>query len=196
MLAVACTAQTPADLPTQLRQGGYVLVMRHAHSPTEAPAPANADPANVTGERQLDAEGKAQAHGFGQAIKTLGIRFDRVLSSPAFRARETVELAGLGNPEPLQSLAMSEQQVMMAAADEPSGAQLRALAAQRPRAGTNTLIVTHKPNILAAFQGQAKDIQDAETIVLRSDGAAAKVVGRIRANDWQSLETKKSRGGN
>ncbi|WP_443026085.1 histidine phosphatase family protein [Sphingomonas sp. PB2P19] len=107
--------------------------MRHAHSPTEAPTPSAADPANTKRERQLDAEGKIQARQFGQATRKLGLRFRRILRSPAFRARQTVRHAGLREPEIVQILAMSDQQTMMVAADGLSGGQLRALAAQRPR---------------------------------------------------------------
>jgi hypothetical protein len=44
-----------------LRQGGYVLVMRHTSSPRDAPTRASANPDNVKLERQLDETGRATA---------------------------------------------------------------------------------------------------------------------------------------
>ena len=38
-----------------LRQGGYIIVMRHASSPREAPDKQTANADNVNRERQLDA---------------------------------------------------------------------------------------------------------------------------------------------
>ena len=53
-----------------LERGGYVIVMRHASSPSEPPAKESADAENTRDERQL--------------------------SSPAYRALETVKYAQLG----------------------------------------------------------------------------------------------------
>src|SRR6187402_1106477 len=46
-------------------------------------------------DRQLIERGQQDSRRIGQEIRTLGLKFDRVLSSPAARAAETAELAGL-----------------------------------------------------------------------------------------------------
>ena len=52
--AIAGPARSPEELIGRLRQGGYVLVMRHASSPREAPTKEQANPDNPKLERQLD----------------------------------------------------------------------------------------------------------------------------------------------
>ena len=65
IVPMAGVAQTPVVAPdtliASLRQGGYVLVMRHASSPREAPDRRTAHADNTNLERQLDAAGRAGA---------------------------------------------------------------------------------------------------------------------------------------
>lgn len=53
-----------------LRQGGYVIVMRHASSPQAAPDRKSANPDNVNLERQLDEAGRASATAMGKAARS------------------------------------------------------------------------------------------------------------------------------
>src|SRR5258706_561836 len=75
MLPAHAGAQTPsaAELAVSLRQGGYVLVMRHTSSPTTLPDKNGAAPGNDKLERQLDAKGQETARAMGEAIKALRI---------------------------------------------------------------------------------------------------------------------------
>ena len=81
-----------------LRQGGYVIVMRHASSPREVPTKQTADAGNVKLERQLDEAGRAGSVAMGRALRDLKIPVGEVLTSPIYRALETVRLAQLANP--------------------------------------------------------------------------------------------------
>ena len=97
-VGVAASGQTltGAKLVQALQHGGYVIVMRHASSPQQPPAKENADPDNPGDERQLDARGMATAVAMGDAVRSLKIPIGEVLSSPAYRALETIKLARLG----------------------------------------------------------------------------------------------------
>ena len=53
-----------------LRQGGYILLMRHASSPAAPPTTESAERDNTRLERQLDQTGRNAAHSMGAAIKT------------------------------------------------------------------------------------------------------------------------------
>jgi hypothetical protein len=54
-----------------------------------------------------------------------------------------------------------------------------------PKAGTNTLIVTHKTNIADAFGKEASDVQEGEAFVCRSSGSApSALVARVKATFW------------
>jgi hypothetical protein len=78
-----------------LRQRGYVLVMRHASSPREAPDKQTANTDNVKLERQLDDDGRRGSTAMGQALRKLKIPIGGVLTSPTYRALETVRLVQL-----------------------------------------------------------------------------------------------------
>src|SRR5687768_12850394 len=93
-----------ADLVAALRQGGYVLVMRHASSPRDVPTAQTAKADNPKLERQLDESGRAGAAAMGQALRDLKIPVGDVLSSPTYRALETVKFAQLAKPMPIPEL--------------------------------------------------------------------------------------------
>ena len=176
-----------ASLLMALRSGGYVLVMRHASSPTALPTPSEAERDNPQRERQLDAAGRSTAQAMGEAIRRLHIRIGTIWSSPTYRALETLKLAGLGPPATSPELAEGTQG-MHADSDVARASWLRHAVATAPSAGTDTLIVTHTPNILAAFGQQAANIAAGETLVFRSDGNGMPIlVARIQIGEWAGL---------
>ena len=65
---------------------------------------------------------------------------------------------------------------------------LRKLAGTPPPAGTNVVIVSHKPNIMDAFGKDWFDIREGEASVFKPDGSGGyKLVVRIQANEWGKL---------
>jgi phosphohistidine phosphatase SixA len=171
-----------------LRAGGYVLVMRHASSPTALPTPSEAERDNPQRERQLDAAGRSTAQAMGEAIRRLHIPIGTIWSSPTYRALETLRLADLGSPTTRPELAEGSQG-MHADSDVARSSWLRHAVTMAPRAGTNTLIVTHTPNILAVFGQQAANIAAGETLLFRprGNGMPILVVARIKIGDWANL---------
>lgn len=175
-----------AALVTALRQGGFVIVMRHASSPATPPDREHANSDNVKLERQLDEAGRAGATAMGKALRELKIPIGSVLTSPTYRALETVRYAGLSNPQAHDELGDGGQS--MQAAGEAQADFLRKAAANRPAARTNTLIVTHLPNITRAFPDWQPAPADGESVILRPNGyGQAQVVGRIRIEEWPGL---------
>jgi phosphohistidine phosphatase SixA len=188
ILAYATFSQAPqtttTDLVGALRNGGCVIVMRHASSPRETPDKATANPDNVKLERQLDEAGRASAIAMGKAIRDLKIPIGEVFASPTYRAMETVRLAQLPNPHPQAELGDGGQS--MQAASDAQATWLRDRVS-RSRAGTNILVVTHMPNLTRAFPEWGA-VADGETIVLKPDGkGSATVVGRIKIEEWPRL---------
>jgi phosphohistidine phosphatase SixA len=168
-----------------LKQGGYVLVMRHASSPREVPDKQTANADNVKLERQLDAAGRADSTAMGKALRDLKIPVGEVLSSPTYRALETVRLAQLPNPQVHTELGDGGQS--MQAVAEAQAAWLRERAARLPK-GTNTIIVTHMPNITRAFPDWGA-VADGEVVVVGSDGkGGTRVVGRIAIGEWSRFQ--------
>jgi len=166
-----------------LQVGGCVLVMRHASAPVSRPECGAAETDNTTRERQLDDSGKARARAMGQALRQLRIRVDEVFSSPTYRARETVRLAGL-----LQPRTVTELDDLTIGNAEAHSAWLRTKTIQPPQPGSNVLIVTHLPNILDSFDSTISAIAPGETLVFRPDGTGVvELLARIRIEHWPPL---------
>jgi phosphohistidine phosphatase SixA len=144
LIALVCiggAAHADDALWPTLRDGGYALVIRHAM------APGTGDPANFrlddcATQRNLSADGRAQATRLGETLRTQRVPVGRVLSSRWCRALETARLAfGRVEGEPaLDQLGRPEER------DEPTAA-VRALIASSLQSGTNLVLITHQPNI-------------------------------------------------
>ncbi len=186
ILSVGAHAQTLSgvELVNALKQGGYVLVMRHANSPAQPPSKQDADPKNVNLERQLDGTGRDTARAMGEAVKKIDLPIGEVFSSPTFRAHETVTYAALGQQKDVTEL--DEGAAGMQAIPESARiAWLKAKTAEAPRAQTNTIVVTHAPNIKGAF---GIDAAAGETMVFKPDGkGGASEVARLKIGDWPAL---------
>ena len=74
-----------------LRQGGYVIVMRHASSPREVPTKLTADAGNVKLERQLDEAGRPCAW---RSWRILERRLNSVMAAKACKVSQTHRLGG------------------------------------------------------------------------------------------------------
>jgi phosphohistidine phosphatase SixA len=185
LLLLAAPANAQGDLVSALRGGGYVIVMRHAHSPAEPPAAGQADPANNTGERQLDAAGQAQARAIGRRLKALNIPIGPVYSSPTFRALQTARLMGFEQPQARGELGDGGASMAVSAAGQAGTAWLKAKAGEAPPRGRDALIITHGPNVVLAFGDGFKDMGDGEAAVFRPDGRGGfTLAGRVRPDGW------------
>lgn len=178
-------------LVQHLRQGGYVLLMRHARSPAAPPDKGMAAPDNLKLERQLDETGRSTARAMGAAIRALHIPIGAVLSSPAYRALETIRYAALGSVKTHAELGDGGQS-MRASAVSGQADWLRKRVAEPPKPGTNTVIVTHMPNIQAAFAQDAANLADGEALVFQPDGhGGAALVAKLKIEDWPGLASGK-----
>jgi phosphohistidine phosphatase SixA len=189
LLLIGATAHaqslTGEALVKSLRQGGYVIVMRHASSPREVPDKKTANPDNVKPERQLDETGRMTAAAMGKALRELKIPIGDVFTSPTYRALETLRLAQLPNPKPTPELGDNGQS--MAGGTEAQAAWLQKIVTQFPT-GTNTLVVTHFPNLTRAFPQQATGVEDGEALIFGPDGkGGAKLVARVKIEDWPKM---------
>jgi phosphohistidine phosphatase SixA len=178
-------ALSGAALVEALRHGGYVVVMRHAHAPDAPPSAQDADPGNTKDERQLDAGGRAAAQGMGAALRALHLPVGAVWSSPTYRARQTARLAGLRNPKIAAELGDNGRSMTATTGDQ--AGWLKALASRRPRARTDTFVVTQYPNIKAAFGDEAADMKDGEALVLRPGAKGPQAVARMAMDQWVEL---------
>ncbi|HEY7390774.1 MAG TPA: histidine phosphatase family protein [Bryobacteraceae bacterium] len=186
---IAAQAQPNQGVAKALRQGGYVIVMRHASSPAKPPDAKTANADNPKRERQLDEEGRASATAMGKALRELKIPIGEILSSPAYRALETVRLTQLGQPTSVPELGDSGRS--MQASTDAQAAWLRKRVEQFP-AGTNTLIVTHSPNMSRAFPEFTRNLADGEALIFGPAGGpdgkgGAALVARVKIEEWPKM---------
>lgn len=185
---IAISQGSPADsLTTALRAGGHVIVMRHASSPRTPPEAAQANADNFQRERQLDALGRTTSQEMGEALRRLGIPIGEVLSSPTYRALETVRLARLGEAKARPELGDSGAS-MQSQSDGKRGGWLKAKSAETPPPGRNIVLVTHYPNIMEAFPDLAAGLADGEALVLRPDGRGnVPLIARVKIEEWKGM---------
>lgn len=175
-------------LIADLRNGGYVIVFRHA--PTNRDQ-ADTDPLNfadTTHQRLLSEKGRELAGEIGESFLALKIPVGKVYTSKYNRAIETGELIGGGKVTP--TLDVTEGGLVATPIEnDRRAAALKELVATAPAAGTNTIVVTHKPNLIDAFGGDWAASKEAEAGVFKPDGKTAVLVARIQASDWIKVST-------
>ena len=182
--AMAGSEPLPADVLTHLRSGGCVIVFRHGATVSVQSKTDSMSRPNVPAQRQLNDEGRAQARSIGGAMRQLKIPVAQVLTSTVQRAVDTGTLLGFGAVSTTADLAESGAE--SSADDNARRAQaLRKLVAERPPAGSNVVLVSHKPNIVDALGANWSDVREGEASVFEADGNGGyKLVARIQANAW------------
>jgi phosphohistidine phosphatase SixA len=163
-----------SSLLAQLREGGHVLACRHAITGPEGNSSAS-DPRDR--ERNLSDEGVQQAKRMGAAIAELRIPIGSVLSSRYYRTRESAEYA-FGRVETVDSLQSPK-----------SKEAFPRMLATPPRAGTNTVLMTHQgvinPVLSQAIGGR---VAEGDCVVVRPGGSAGyEVVRNVAADEWAQL---------
>jgi phosphohistidine phosphatase SixA len=182
--AVAPGAQ--AEWIDALRQGGYVIVFRHGATHNDQADTDPLHPENVAQQRQLNDQGRALARAIGDAMRKLKIPVGQVHTSVFNRAVETGKLLGFGEVTP--SLDFTEGGLVVSPIENNRRmAALRKVAATAPAAGSNVVVVTHKPNILDAFGKDWFDVREGEASVLKPESDGYKLVVRVQADEWSKL---------
>ena len=191
LVAGAAWAQSSppvGTLLTLLRAGGYVIVVRHGatHADQADIDPLNLD--NVAKQRQLNDKGRADAKAVGDTFKAAGVPIGKSISSRFYRAVETAQL--IGGKEPEATPDVSEGGLVVSPNENNRRAQaLRTIAAAPPAAGTNTLVVTHKPNILDAFGKDWFEIKEGEASIFKPDGKGAfTLIARVPTDQWATAK--------
>jgi phosphohistidine phosphatase SixA len=175
-----------ADLVKALRAGGHVIVFRHGATHADQADTDPLHPENVAQQRQLNDKGRAEARAIGEALRKLQVPVGLVVTSVFNRAVETGKLIGPGAVSP--TLDVTEGGLVVPPNENNRRAQaLRKLATTVPPAGTNVIIVTHKPNILDAFGKDWFEVREGEASVFKPDGNAYRLIARLPADQWPKL---------
>ena len=178
------------DLAQALRAGGLVLVVRHgATFPDQADTdPLNFD--NIAAQRNLNDKGKALAKSFGDALRQAGVPVGKVYTSKYNRAYETAVIAGFPNIEKITDL--TEGGLIVSPNENNRRADaFRKMLAVAPKDHTNTILITHQPNIIAALGKDWFDVKEGETSIFRPADGGYKLVARIQMDEWPRIAAAK-----
>jgi phosphohistidine phosphatase SixA len=136
----------------------------------------------------LSQEGQEQARAVGKAFGSAGIPVGKVLASGYCRAIEMARLA-FGHVETSDALLLRNFVPVAGAPVPPPWPQrvemMKKLIATTPEAPTNTILITHFPNVKAAL-GVEIEFGDA-VIVKPAPEGGPRLVARIFATQWPSL---------
>jgi phosphohistidine phosphatase SixA len=188
--AMAQAQQDDKTLAGVLRAGGLVILLRHgATFPDQADTdPFNFD--NIAKQRNLNDNGKALARAFGEALRQAGIPVGKVYTSRFNRAYETATLAGFADIEKTADL--TEGGLVVSPNENNRRAEaLRKLIATAPKPGTNTVLITHKPNIVDALGKDWFDVKEGEASIFRPVDGKYVLVARLQMADWPRLAAAK-----
>src|SRR5918999_4925050 len=131
-------AQPDAELLNRLREGGYVLYLRHTSTDFSQNDSRMTSFADCSTQRNLTDRGRDEARALGEHVKRLKIPIGEVLASPFCRTMETARLA-FG-----KARATNDVRGGPLSADDPKRYQpLRILLGTKPAAGTNTVLSSH-----------------------------------------------------
>ena len=178
------------DLVQALRAGGVVIVLRHGAT---FPDQADTDPLhpdNIAAQRNLNEKGIAAAKAFGEALRQIGVPIGKVYTSHFNRAYETAVLAGFKNIEKTADIAEGGL-VVSPNENNRRTAAFRKLVGTAPEAGTNTVLVTHKPNILDALGKDWFEVKEGEASIFRPANGNYTLVARVQMDDWPRIAAAK-----
>ena len=185
---VATEANT--DIAQMLRAGGFVIVFRHGAT---FPDRADTDPlnfGNVAAQRNLNDKGKVLAKAFGDAVRRVGIPVGKVYTSKYNRAYETAVIAGFKDIEKTTDLTEGG----LVVSPNENNRRIEAfhkMLGTAPQPGTNTILITHKPNIVDGLGKDWFDVKEGEASLFRPENGSYKLVVRVQMEEWPYIAAAK-----
>ncbi len=156
-LAIAALLIMPVVTPVKadetlwaaLKQGGKVVLMRHAAVDRSKGHGTRHTPGDCSQEFNLSQGGRAQAKKVGESFRQHGIVIGDVLASPFCRTMETAKLA-FGKAKASEALRLIEA-LPPAQADQVTAQAMKLIGEYKGKG--NLVLVTHEPNVVAlAFE--------------------------------------------
>jgi broad specificity phosphatase PhoE len=184
--AVPAASAEDKDIAQALRAGDLVIVVRHgATFPDQADTdPFNFD--NIAAQRNLNDKGKALAKSFGDALRQAGVPVGKVYTSKFNRAYETAVIAGFQDIEKTTDL--TEGGLVVSPNENNRRAEaFRKMLATAPKTHTNTILITHQPNIIAALGKDWFEVKEGEASIFRPANGGYTLVARVQMDEWPRI---------
>lgn len=185
---------TDPSLLDSLRQGGYILYVRHGDASVGEDLP-NLDFNDCSTQRNLSETGKEQAAKFGEILRALRIPVQApVRASPFCRAKETAELAFGKDKVQSEPFWVNVYHLSASAPQAEQQATLKELDAALeviPSPGYNRIVIAH-----SFPQGVGLgEIPYLGTVIVKpkGQGNGYDVAGRFSLEDWLYLRPSERR---
>ncbi len=185
--ALVCASSIPSldansaeTLIEELKNGGYIVYLRHAATEHGARDIERSDLSDCSKQRNLSQTGRVQATAIGRSMRHFGIPIGRVYSSPYCRCKETAELAfGDYSIENDLQFSISKDQ------DEARrlGQRLHEMMLQIPESRENTIFVGHTANLRDGLGVWPKP--EGVMVVFKRQGDELTLRGMIPPDFWQ-----------
>jgi len=189
MLGIAVPGPAAADdkdIAQALHAGGLVIVVRHGAT---FPDQADTDPLNfenIAAQRNLNDKGKALAKAFGDSLREVGIPVGKVYTSKYNRAYETAVIAGFKDIEKTADL--TEGGLVVSPNENSRRIEaFHKMLGTAPKTGTNTILITHKPNIVDALGKDWFDVKEGEASLFRPENGSYKLLARVQMDEWPRI---------
>jgi len=174
------------DIAQALRGGGLVIVVRHGATFADQ---ADTDPLNfdnIAAQRKLNDKGKAQAKAFGDALRQARVPVGKVYTSKFDRAYQTAVMAGFTDIE--KTADITEGGLVVTPNENNRRVEaLRKMLGTAPQPGTNTILISHKPNIVDALGKDWFDVKEGEASIFRPENGSYKLVARVQMDEWPRI---------
>jgi len=172
----------PLEVVDRLKDGGYVVFLRHAatdHSQKDRPQVPLTD---CRGQRNLNDAGRAQARSIGEAWRALELPVGDVLASGYCRTRQTAELA-FGRATIVPTLTGIPAEMIGTYTGRVRA--LRRMLGTKPPDGENTVIVGHIANLEAATK---VEIEEGDAAIFEPLGDSRyRLLSNLPASAWPQL---------
>jgi len=176
------------DLAQALRAGDLVIVVRHGATFPDQADTAPIDFDNIAAQRNLNDKGKALAKTFGDALRQAEVPVGKVYTSKFNRAYETAVIAGF--KDIAKTIDLTEGGLIVSPNENSRRAEaFRKMLATAPTPHTNTILITHQPNIMAALGKDWFDVKEGEASIFRPADGSYKLVARVQMDEWPRIAT-------
>lgn len=179
-----------AGLPSLLKQGGYVIYIRHASTEKDYADQVTAEIGNCSTQRTLSEKGWREAELIGASVSLLNIPVGAVYSSEYCRAWKTARIA-FGASTKRAELNFEPAENYTEAQSERMRVAVQPMLSTGPASGTNTVIVGHDDPFEAAT-GIYPEPQGVAYVIKPITSGKFEVIGSISPADWPRLIASKN----
>jgi phosphohistidine phosphatase SixA len=186
VLSAVPRAADDKEIANALRTGGLIIVVRHGSTFRDQADTDPLHPDNIAAQRQLNDAGKAAAQAFGEAFRQIGVPVGDVYTSQLNSAYETAVLAGF--KDIVKSADVTEGGLVVSPNENDRRTTVfRKPLTVAPKPGTDTVIITHKPNIVDALGKDWFDVKEGEASIFKPEGSGYKLIARIQMDEWPRI---------